>query len=394
MKGIGNLDYVAGWYRKAIEYIQNTRIEVCYVSTNSITQGQQVSILWKSLVEECNLKINFAHRTFKWSSEATDKAAVHVVIIGFSTFDRNKKIIFDSNLKNIVKSINPYLVEGMNIFLESPRKPLCQVPEMVFGSMPNDGGHLLLNKEEKEDLLKREPSSKKFIKRLYGAVEFINNKSRYCLWLINASPSDLRNMPSVMARISKVKEKRLASKRKATRKLADYPHLFGEIRQPKTDYLLVPAVSSENRKYIPIGFMSKDDIATNRVYVIPEATLYDFGVMTSNVHMAWMRAVCGRLEMRYNYSATVVYNNFPWPIPSERSKVKIQNKAQEILNIRKNYPNSSLADLYDDLTMPPDLRKAHQENDKAVMEAYGFDWRNITESECVAELMKLYKNSL
>ncbi len=394
LKGVGNLDYVAGWYRKAIEYIQNTRIEVCYVSTNSITQGQQVSILWKSLVEEWNLKINFAHRTFKWSSEATDKAAVHVVIIGFSTFDRNKKIIFDSNLKNIVKSINPYLVEGMNIFLESPRKPLCQVPEMVFGSMPNDGGHLLLNKEEKEDLLKREPSSKKFIKRLYGAVEFINNKSRYCLWLINASPSDLRNMPSVMARISKVKEKRLASKRKATRKLADYPHLFGEIRQPKTDYLLVPAVSSENRKYIPIGFMSKDDIATNRVYVIPEATLYDFGVMTSNVHMAWMRAVCGRLEMRYNYSATVVYNNFPWPIPSERSKAKIQNKAQEILNIRKNYPNSSLADLYDDLTMPPDLRKAHQENDKAVMEAYGFDWRNMTESECVAELMKLYKNSL
>lgn len=393
LRGVGNLDYVAGWYSKAVEYIQNTDIEVCFVSTNSITQGQQVSILWKPFIEQWNIKLNFAYRTFKWSSEASHTAAVHVVIIGFSTFDREKKTIFDGGIERTVSSINPYLVEGANVFLNNPSKPLCEVPEMVFGSMPNDGGHLLLDENERQELIHRESNSEKYIRNLYGAEEFINYKDRYCLWLVNATPSELRNMPLVMERIAKVKEKRLSSIREPTRRLAETPHLFGEIRQPESDYLLVPAVSSENREYIPMGFMSKDDIATNRVYVIPEASLYDFGIMTSNVHMAWTRAVCGRLEMRYNYSATIVYNNFPWPDPINSEREQIKETAQQIIDVRELYPDSSLADLYDDLSMPIELRKAHEANDRVVMEAYGFNWRTMSEADIVAELMNLYQEN-
>lgn len=389
--GVGNLDYVTSWFYKASEFIQDTSIEVSFVSTNSITQGQQVALLWNPLINDLNLVINFAYRTFKWQNEASDSAAVHCVIIGFSNFSRQNKIIYDGESMMKVNRINPYLIDGSNTTIKSLSKPLSNVPKMIFGSMPNDGGHLLLTKTEKEALITKDPHSEKYIKKLYGAAEFINNRERYCLWLKDITPNELKSMPYVFKRVAKVKENRLNSKRKATRYLADTPHLFGEIRQPDTNYLLVPAVSSENRRYIPIGFMSKEDIATNRVYVIPDATLYDFGIMTSNVHMAWMRTVAGRLELRYNYSATVVYNTFPWPKLNEKQKNKIEKAAQSILDARALYPESTLSDLYDEISMPVELRKAHQENDKAVMEAYGMKVGETTESDSVTQLFKMYE---
>jgi len=389
--GVGNLDYVTSWFYKASEFIQDTSIEVSFVSTNSITQGQQVTLLWNPLINNLNLVINFAYRTFKWQNEASDSAAVHCVIIGFSNFSRQNKIIYDGESMMKVNRINPYLIDGSNTTIKSLSKPLSNVPKMIFGSMPNDGGHLLLTKTEKEALITKDPHSEKYIKKLYGAAEFINNRERYCLWLKDITPNELKSMPYVFKRVAKVKENRLNSKRKATRYLADTPHLFGEIRQPDTNYLLVPAVSSENRRYIPIGFMSKEDIATNRVYVIPDATLYDLGIMTSNVHMAWMRTVAGRLELRYNYSATVVYNTFPWPKLNEKQKNKIEKAAQSILDARALYPESTLSDLYDEISMPVELRKAHQENDKAVMEAYGMKVGETTESDSVTQLFKMYE---
>lgn len=389
--GVGNLDYVTGWFYKASEFIQDTSIEVAFVSTNSITQGQQVALLWDPLINDFNLVINFAYRTFKWKNEASNSAAVHCVIIGFSNFSRENKIIYDGDALIKVNRINPYLIDGPNTTIKSLSKPLSNVPKMIFGSMPNDGGHLLLNKAEKETLINKEPQSEKYIKKLYGAAEFINDRERYCLWLKDITPTELKSLPHVYKRVSKVKENRLNSKRKATRDLADTPHLFGEIRQPETNYLLVPAVSSENRRYIPIGFMSEEDIATNRVYVIPDATLYDFGIMTSNVHMAWMRTVAGRLELRYNYSATVVYNTFPWPKIKKEQKNKIEKTAQKILEARTLYPESSLSDLYDEIAMPVELRKAHQANDRAVMEAYGMKVGDTTESDSVAHLFKMYE---
>lgn len=389
--GVGNLDYVTSWFYKASEFIQDTSIEVSFVSTNSITQGQQVTLLWNPLINNLNLVINFAYRTFKWQNEASDSAAVHCVIIGFSNFSRQNKIIYDGESMMKVNRINPYLIDGSNTTIKSLSKPLSNVPKMIFGSMPNDGGHLLLTKTEKEALITKDPHSEKYIKKLYGAAEFINNRERYCLWLKDITTNELKSMPYVFKRVAKVKENRLNSKRKATRYLADTPHLFGEIRQPDTNYLLVPAVSSENRRYIPIGFMSKEDIATNRVYVIPDATLYDLGIMTSNVHMAWMRTVAGRLELRYNYSATVVYNTFPWPKLNEKQKNKIEKAAQSILDARALYPESTLSDLYDEISMPVELRKAHQENDKAVMEAYGMKVGETTESDSVTQLFKMYE---
>lgn len=389
--GVGNLDYVTGWFYKSSEFIQDTSIEVAFVSTNSITQGQQVALLWDPLINDFNLVINFAYRTFKWRNEASNSAAVHCVIIGFSNFSRENKIIYDGDALIKVNRINPYLIDGPNTTIKSLSKPLSNVPKMIFGSMPNDGGHLLLNKAEKETLINKEPQSEKYIKKLYGAAEFINDRERYCLWLKDITPTELKSLPHVYKRVSKVKENRLNSKRKATRDLADTPHLFGEIRQPETNYLLVPAVSSENRRYIPIGFMSEEDIATNRVYVIPDATLYDFGIMTSNVHMAWMRTVAGRLELRYNYSATVVYNTFPWPKIKKEQKNKIEKTAQKILEARTLYPESSLSDLYDEISMPVELRKAHQANDRAVMEAYGMKVGDTTESDSVAHLFKMYE---
>lgn len=390
-KGVGNLDYVTGWFYKASKFIQNTSIEVAFVSTNSITQGQQVSLLWEPLINNFNLVINFAHRTFEWQNETKDSAAVHCVIVGFADFSRHDKVIYSGKSMEKVDEINPYLVDAPNIMIKSLSNPLSNVSKMIFGSMANDGGNLFLNKDEKIEIEKKDPLSKKYIRKVFGAAEFINDRERYCLWLKDITPNELKNMPQVLKRVAKVKEHRLNSKRKATRDLADTPHLFGEIRQPDSNYLLVPRVSSENRRYIPIGFMSHENIATDAVQIVPNATLYEFGIITSNVHMAWMRTVAGRLEMRYRYSSTVVYNTFSWPKINKEQRKMIEKTAQGILNARALYPESSLADLYDELTMPVELRKAHQENDRAVMEAYGMKVGETTESDSVAYLFKMYE---
>ena len=385
------MDYVSAWYVKAAMYIDNTTISCAFVSTNSVSQGEQVPLLWKPLMNEYGIHIDFAHRTFKWQSEAKQKAAVHCVIIGFSqkdyTFD---KIIYSDGTPKKVKNINPYLLEGETVFIESKSKPLCDVPAIRKGNQPTDGGNLIIEASELDEFLENEPLAKNYIKKLVGAKEYINSLDRYCLWLVNVPPSELRKMALVMERVKKVKEMRLSSPDKGTQKLADYPTLFRETNNPKT-FIVVPSVSSENRKYVPMGFLDENTIPTNLVLIIPEASLFHFGIITSNVHMAWMRAVCGRLEMRYRYSKDIVYNNFPWPTPTDEQKAKIEQTAQAILDARALYPDCSLADLYDELTMPVELRKAHQANDKAVMQAYGFWGKLNTESECVAELMRMYK---
>lgn len=390
-KGSGNLDYVSCWYKKATNYIDNTKIEVAFVSTNSITQGEQVSILWKNILER-GVNINFAYRTFRWDSEASLKAHVHCIIIGFSFIKRTEKYLYENDKVKKANNINPYLIDAPNVYIESHSSPLCNVPKMDFGSMPNDGGFLSnYSKEQKEDICNRYPNTEDLFKNIVGAEEFINNKERYCIWLKDVEPSIYKSNSIIMEAIKNVKDLRENSNREATRKLAITPYLFGEIRQPKTDYLLVPSTSSERRRYIPIGFFDSNTISSNANLVIPNATLYNFGVLTSNVHMAWVRTVAGRLKSDYRYSAKIVYNNFPWCNPTEEQKKKIEKTAQAILDARALYPNSSLSDLYDELTMPKELRKAHQENDKAVMVAYGFDWRKMTESDCVAELMKMYQ---
>jgi len=394
IKGAGNLDYVSCWYKKATNYIENTNIEVAFVSTNSITQGEQTAILWKDILEK-GIYINFAYKTFIWDSEASLKAHVHCIIIGFSFNKRNKIYLYENEKVKKAENINPYLIDAPNVYIENHSKPLCDVPKMDFGSMPNDGGYLSnYSREQKEEICKKYPNIKDVFKNIVGAEEFINNKERYCIWLKDIEPSIYKNNSIIVEAIKKVKELRENSNREATRKLAITPYLFGEIRQPDTDYLMIPRVSSENRRYIPIGFLAKEYIASDATQIISNATLYNFGVLTSNVHMAWMRTVAGRLEMRYRYSAKIVYNNFPWCNSTEEQKKKIEKTAQAILDARALYPNSSLADLYDELTMPKELRKAHQENDKAVMEAYGFDWKKMTESDCVAELMKMYQQLL
>jgi len=394
IKGAGNLDYVSCWYKKATNYIENTNIEVAFVSTNSITQGEQTAILWKDILEK-GIYINFAYKTFIWDSEASLKAHVHCIIIGFSFNKRNEIYLYENEKVKKAENINPYLIDAPNVYIENHSKPLCDVPKMDFGSMPNDGGYLSnYSREQKEEICKKYPNIKDVFKNIVGAEEFINNKERYCIWLKDIEPSIYKNNSIIVEAIKKVKELRENSNREATRKLAITPYLFGEIRQPDTDYLMIPRVSSENRRYIPIGFLAKEYIASDATQIISNATLYNFGVLTSNVHMAWMRTVAGRLEMRYRYSAKIVYNNFPWCNSTEEQKKKIEKTAQAILDARALYPNSSLADLYDELTMPKELRKAHQENDKAVMEAYGFDWKKMTESDCVAELMKMYQQLL
>ena len=470
MKGFGkNIDYVAGWYYKAAQMMQGTQIKAALVSTNSITQGEQVTAIWKPMFEHFGMHFDFAYRTFRWDSEANINAHVHCVIIGFSCkkerhtdsqaakaaisitsmqneakphselltqFQKeskkdfplgksnpcgNKKIFLNESQFIEAKNINGYLLDAPDIFIENSKKPLCDVSEMQKGSIPVDGGNLIIEAEDYEDFINKEPQAKQFIKPLVGSEEFINNKKRWCLWLVGANPADLKKCPLIMERVQKVKEMRLASTKEATRKFADYPTRFMELRQPETDYLLVPRVSSEQRRYIPIGYMPKDVISTDANMVLPNATLYHFGVLTSNVHNAWMRAVAGRLEMRYRYSNTIVYNNFPWPqqFKIDNSKLKMENgkwtlsgedlladkkelsivhsqlsiinTAQAILDARAKYPDSSLADLYDETLMPPELRKAHQANDRAVMAAYGFSTK-MTESECVAELFKMYES--
>ena len=390
-KKVGEIDYVAGWYAKATKLIQGTSIRCAFVSTNSICQGQSVASVWEPLFAE-HIHIDFAHRTFRWDSEAKLKARVHCVIVGFSVAsNKKKKMLFTSERPMEVSNINGYLLDAENVFIENRSIPLCDVPKMRFGSMPRDGGGFILNEEEKCALIEKEPISQKWIHLYIGAEEFINNKKRYCLWLVDAAPNELRSCKEVLRRVETVRTFRANSKAAATRKFAETPTLFCQIAQPDTDYIIIPGVSSEKRRYVPIGFMDKDTIASNLVQIIPDATLYHFGVLTSNVHMAWMRAVCGRLKSDYRYSKDIVYNNFPWPTPTDEQRAKIEETAQAILDARALYPDSSLADLYDETTMPPELRKAHQQNDKAVMRAYGFDIKTTTETTCVAELMKLYQ---
>lgn len=400
-KTAGKIDYVAAWFYKAAKLMQGTDIRAALVSTNSITQGEQVAAIWKPLKEMFGVHIDFAYRTFRWDSEASLKAHVHCVIVGFSdekvpavdTVSKgqtsNTKRLFDNGQVIEAKNINGYLIDAPDIFVESRSKPLCDVPAMIYGAKPTDGGNLLLSAEEKDDLSKAEPQAAPFIRRLIGSQEFINNKERYCLWLVGASPALLRQCPRVMKRVEAVRDFRLASSKAATRKKAEMPTLFDEPRCSDSDYIVVPEVSSERRKYIPMGFMSKDVICSNSIKFIPSATLYHFGILESNVHMAWMRAVCGRLKSDYRYSKDVVYNNFPWPTPTAEQKAKIEQSAQAILDARALYPDSSLADLYDPTLMPKELLQAHRQNDRAVMGAYGFPMK-MTESECVAELFKRY----
>lgn len=387
-----SIDYVGAWYYQAARFMQGSDIKCAFVSTNSITQGEQVAPLWRSLIEQYHLNIIFAYRTFIWNSEAKDKAAVHCVIIGFTTFDyAGEKTLFTGSQVSTVTCINPYLLEAPNVLVENRAKPICEVPAMLLGNKPSDGGNLILSKEEKAEIIVLEPSLEKYIHPYIGAVEFINKKERYCFWLIDATPTDLHNSRILRDRLSAVKEMREASTAAPTRMKASTPHLFFFISQPQTPYLLVPSTSSVNRRYIPIGFINPDIIASNAATIVPNATLYHFGVMTSNVHMSWMRTVGGRLKSDYRYSNGIVYNNFPWPKPTDEQKTRIEQTAQAILDARALYPDSSLADLYDELTMPPELRTAHQKNDRAVMEAYGFWGKLNTESECVAELMRRYQ---
>ena len=389
-KNVGNLDYVSCWYKKAADFIKNTEIRAALVSTNSICQGDSVAILWKPLFE-AGVHIDFAHRTFRWDSESNSKAHVHCVIVGFSTADNDKpKIIYSGDKFQQVDHINAYLVDSDDIFVESRSKPLCDVPEIGIGNKPIDDGNYLFTEAEMNDFIKKEPTAAKYFKAWYGSYEFINRKPRYCLWLGDCSPNELRKMPQCLKRVEAVREFRLSSKSKPTQKLADKPTRFHVENMPKGNYIVIPEVSSERRRYIPIGYMDSSVLCSNLLKLIPNATLYHFGVLTSNVHMAWTKAVCGRLEMRYRYSKDIVYNNFVWCNPSDEQRKKIEATAQAILDARVLYPDSSLADLYDERTMPPELRKAHQANDKAVMNAYGFDLK-MTEAGCVAELMRLYQ---
>ncbi len=388
-KTAGKIDYVAGWYYKAAELIQNSDIRVALVSTNSITQGEQVAAIWKPLKEMFGIHIDFAYRTFRWDSEASLKAHVHCVIVGFSNVNV-PKVIYDGDIKKEARNINAYLIDADDILIESRSNAICEVPKMVYGNKPVDGGFLFLSPEEKETAIVNEPNIAKYIRRIYGSVEYINNKERYCLWLVNANPSDIRNSSFIHNRVEQVRQFRLNSPKKATQQSAETSTLFQENRQPNSNYIIVPSVSSETRRYVPMGFLGAENIVNNLVLIVPDAELYHFGVLESNVHMAWMRAVCGRLEMRYRYSKEVVYNNFPWPNPTDEQKHKIEQTAQTILDARTLYPDSSLADLYDELTMPVELRRAHQENDRAVMAAYGFNVKTMTESQCVCELFKLY----
>lgn len=393
-RGIGDLDYVCGWYMKAVKYMKETTVSTAFVSTNSISQGMQTSILWNCIYSVCpEIIINFAYRSFIWNSEVSSKnmAHVHVVIIGFSRNSEDKKILFNENgRKNYVKNINPYLFDGPNILISSRNKNISSVKDMCFGNMPNDNGYLSnYSEEEYKEIVSKYPRTKKFFKPILGSKEFLNSEKRYCIWLKDVSPSIWKNIKPIYEAVKNVKSYREKSPRKNTRKLADVPYLFGEIRQSGGDYLLVPSTSSEKRSYIPMGFFDENTISTNANLIIPDADLYYFGILESSVHMAWMRVVAGRLEMRYRYSAKVVYNNFPWPNSSKEQKEKIKQTAQAILDARNMYPESSLADLYDDLTMPIELRKAHKENDKAVMDAYGMSAK-ASESKIISKLFELY----
>lgn len=388
----GEVDYVAGWYIKAAEYIKDFGIRVAFVSTNSICQGQQVALIWKDMFETYKTKIDFCYHTFRWDSEASLKAKVHCIIVGFSKESvKTTKYIFDKKSKKKVAHINGYLMNNPNIYIEGTKEQISHMPKMHMGVMARDGGYLILNQEEYDDYVAKEPQGQKFIRKYLMGRELINNIPRYCFWLVGANPSELNKCPILLKKIEGVRQSRLKSPALETQKLADTPSLFAQLAQPKKNYIAFPKVSSERRRYIPIAFLDKNIIAGDKVYVIEDVGLYHFGVLISNVHNSWMRAVGGRLKSDYSYSNTIVYNSFPWPKPSQSQINKIEKTAQAILNARDRYPNSSLADLYNEATMPPELRKAHQANDRAVMEAYGFWGKLNSETECVAELMKMYQ---
>ena len=391
-KNAGNLDYVACWYKKASDLMVGTSIRSALVSTNSVCQGETVANLWKPLFNG-GVHIDFAHRTFRWDSEAKIKAHVHCVIVGFSTAPNSApKVLYDNNRAMAVKNINAYLLDADNIFVESRSKSLCNVPPIGIGNKPIDGGSYLFTKKEMQDFIKKEPSSKKWFKPWYGSQEFINRQPRYCLWLGECPPSELLKMPLCLDRVDAVRNFRLASSSAGTVKLAEKPTHFHVENMPSSNYIVVPKVSSERRKYIPMGYLTPDNLSSDLVFIIPSATLYHFGVLMSNVHMAWMRAVCGRLKSDYRYSKDVVYNNFPWPTPTEEQQARIERTAQAILDARAKYPDCSFAELYGErIWLFPELLTAHQQNDKAVMQAYGFWGKLNTETECVAELMKMYQ---
>ncbi len=395
-KNIGDLDYIVGWFYKAADYIQNTSIKVAFVSTNSITQGEQVSLVWPLLYEKFNIKIHFAHRPFPWGSEARGKAHVHVIIIGFAAMDTANKYIYDQGKNEAdvtitkVSNISPYLTDGDDFVVTKRQKSICNMPEMRCGSKPSDGGYLILTTAEKDALISKYPIAAKFIREYLGAEEFLNGSKRWCLWLKGANLAELKVVPDIMHRIEQVRKFREASNAKPTREAAKTPSHFFYISQPQTNYLLIPEVSSERRHYIPIGLISKEIISSNKGYIIADDSLFLFGVLSSTMHMAWVRQVAGRLESRYQYSGTVVYNTFPWPQPTPVQVQAIEKAAQGVLDTRALYPTSTLADLYDPLIMPPELLKAHQVLDRAVDASYRkqpFD----TEQHRVEFLFSLYQ---
>ena len=397
-KTAGKIDYVAGWYYKAAKLMQNTPIRTAFVSTNSITQGEQVAGVWKPLFEQFGIHIDFAYQTFRWDSEVSAKAHVVFVFVLFCVgLNINSKKLFIGDKLHLSNNINAYLMDAPNVFIESRNTPLNGVLSMSSGGKPVEGGYYIFTDDEKNAFLKKEPSAQTYFRKFVGSDDFINGYTRWCLWLHDVSPSDIRKLPECMKRVNSVHDYRLESKKAATRAAAATPMSFMEIKRPVGKFLIVPEVSSQRRKYVPLGFSDKEMICSNKVRFVSNATMYHFGILTSNVHMAWMRAVCGRLKSDYSYSINVVYNNFPWPTPTEQQKAKIEQTAKAILDARALYPDSSLADLYDDLTMPPELRKAHQANDRAVMDAYGFikgTAARTSESACVAELMKLYQQKV
>lgn len=396
-KNVGNMDYVCCWYKKAVELMKtNNQACAALVSTNSICQGEQVANLWKPLFED-GVHIDFAYRTFRWDSEASLKAHVHCIVVGFSLNNNTKKEyqLFDGSNGIKVSHINAYLMEGPDVYVSSQNHPICNVPEIGIGNKPIDGGNYLFTKEQMDDFVKNEPKSAKYFKPWYGSDEFIHRQPRYCLWLGECSPAELRSMPNCMKRVEAVRNLRMESKSEGTRKLAYNPTHFHIENMPKDSYLLIPRVSSEKRMYIPMGYMTPEMLCSDSVHIVPNATLYHFGILESNVHMAWMRVVCGRLKSDYRYSKDIVYNNFPWPTPTEAQKAKIEQTAQAILDARAKYPDCSLADLYDEVAMPQDLRKAHEKNDHAVMKAYGFDIKLLSDEDeipIVTELFKLYQS--
>ena len=399
-KTYGTLDYVSCWYKKASDYINNTLIHCAFVSTNSICQGEQVANLWEPLFES-GIQIDFAHRTFQWDSEASLKAHVHCVIVGFSQAGTKNKRIFSDGKMTLAKNINPYLVDADNVFIVSRKTPISDVPKMFIGCEMKDDGNYVMNEEEKNLFLQKEPQAEKFIHPYMMGKDFIARKSRYCLWLKDTTPADLKSCPHVVDRVKKVREFRLNCPSPDTNHYADKPTYPVRLRyyseERNNPALALPKVSSQNRRYIPMEVIDADVIAGSKLFLIPDISLYHFGVLTSNVHMTWMRTVCGRLKSDYSYASNVVYNTFPWPIPTEQQKQKIAQTAQAILDARASYPNNSLAELYDEVMMPPELRKAHHQNDMAVMQAYGFTKGSEaykSEAACVAELMKLYQKKV